>query len=178
MKNYLIILISWFLFTCSHKEVKPVDFINSTKNKDITDLFYVNIQARNERDGVFHYPYFHLINKLDTLIIPSFEYFNFQLGSDSVIYNSVIKLDTSKFHTDKERIEIAKNYSKRIDFLYKDLGVINSKSNPYLGKFIEFTLDEKCKVYYLEDASTLKPYWKNKFSRLKKVDNKWFYECE
>ena len=50
--------------------------------------------------------------------------------------------------------------------------------NPHLGKFIEFTLDEKCSVYYLEDANSLTPYWKDKFSKLQKVDNEWYYECK
>ena len=84
---------------------------------------------------------------------------------DIEFYRSFIK----KFKSEYGSINVP-NYYKHTNVLVQ--------GNPNLGRFIEFTLDEKCSVFYLEDAATLSPYWKDKFSRLQKVDEKWYYECK
>ncbi len=176
MKN-IILALNIFLVACNKGNMTPEKFITEAKKKDISSLMSINIEARNERDNVFHYSYFHIFTKNDTLIIPSIEFFD-DIKSDSILYKSVLRFTEDKILDSNEKIGLAKKYAQKIDNIYKSLGVINSKSNPHLGKFIEFTLDEKCKVYYLEDATTLTPYWKDKFSKLRKVDEKWYYECK
>lgn len=176
MKN-IILALNIFLVACNKGNISPEKFIAEAKKQDISSLMSLNIEARNERDNVFHYSYFHVFTKNDTLIIPSIEFFD-DIKRDSILYKSVLKFTEDRFLNSDEKVELAKKYAQRIDSIYKSLGVVNSKSNPNLGKFIEFTLDEKCKVYYLEDSSTLTSYWKDKFSKLQKVDNKWYYECK
>ncbi len=176
MKN-LILLINIFLVACDEGNMTPKKFIAEAKKKDISSLMSINIEARNERDNVFHYSYLQVFMKKDTLIIPSIEFFE-DIKSDSLLYKSVLRFTEEKSLNSNEKIELAKKYVQKIDSIYRSLGVVNSKSNPHLGKFIEFTLDEKCNVYYLENSSTLTPYWKDKFSKLQKVDEKWYYECK
>jgi hypothetical protein len=158
--------------------MSPEEFVTMARKKDMNSLLNVNIEARNEKDGIYHYSYFHVFRKKDTLIIPSFEYFSDLIKEDTVFLKNVVKFDSDSTRSLNEKIEFTKKYTQKIDSLYKDLGVINSKSNPKMGKFIEFTLSNKCNVYYLADVSTLNPYWKDKFSKLKKVDKNWYYECK
>lgn len=176
MKN-IILALTIFLVACNNGKMPPEKFIVEAKNKDISSLMSINIEARNKRDNVFHYSYFHVFVKNDTLLIPSIEFFD-DIRIDTILYKNVLKFTNDKLINSNEKIEFAKKYAQKIDSIYKSLGVVNSKSNPHLGKFIEFTLDAKCKVYYLEDITTLTPYWKNKFSKLQKVDDKWYYECQ
>ena len=84
---------------------------------------------------------------------------------DTLIFKKFI----SDFNEEYNRIKVPLNY------LYSKPKI---EGNPHLGKFIEFTLNDKCKVYYLDDAQSLTPYWKDKFKKLHQVDKKWYYEYE
>lgn len=85
----------------------------------------------------------------------------------------------------KKDIGFYKGYIKNFDREYEAIKIpdyCNNKrvlveGNPRLGRFIEFTLNDKCTVYYLEDVETLTPYWKDKFDKLKKIDKKWYCGC-
>ena len=48
-------------------------------------------------------------------------------------------------------------------------------SHPNLGHFIEFILNEKSKVYYLEDENSLNDNWKIQFKKFKNIDKNWYY---
>ncbi len=86
----------------------------------------------------------------------------------------------------KEDVGVYQAYINKFNSEYESINVpqyhvynnVLVNGYPHLGRFIEFTLDEQCKVYYLEDSTSLTTYWKDKFSRFKKVDDKWFYECQ
>lgn len=52
------------------------------------------------------------------------------------------------------------------------------EGNPTLGKFITFTLNDKCNCYYLKDPNSLSQYWFEYFKKLNKLDSNWFYEAK
>ncbi|WP_025762931.1 hypothetical protein [Dyadobacter tibetensis] len=179
MKNFIAIILISFLGSCSSRKEEPLAFIQRFNNKDLGILLNVSIEARNERNDSLHYYYSHTKIENETLTIPAFECFDNFYKSDSSTYNKTfIKLLKFKGVNENSPFNYAKEYAKKLDKIYRELGVIDLESTPKLGRFIEFTLDERCKVYYLEDSSTLTPYWKDKFSKLQKVDDKWFYECK
>jgi len=179
MRNIVTIFLFSFLGSCTNPNEQALSFIQKSKNKDLSILFNVSIEARGEFNNVLHYYYSHTLINKDTLTIPSFEYFDDFYKKDSATYNKTfIKLCKYKGVKEISHLIFAKKYAKKLDEIYKELGIINIKSNPNLGRFITFTLNAKCTVYYLEDSTTLKPYWKDKFRTLKKVDDKWFYECK
>jgi hypothetical protein len=115
----------------------------------------------------------------DTLTLPSYEYFDELYREDSIKYNEVfVKLSSYKGIEKSSSFNFAKEYAQNLDKKYRELGAIDILSNPNRGRFIEFILDKKCSVYYLEDATSLTFYWKDKFKNLKKVDSKWYYNCD
>jgi hypothetical protein len=178
MKNIIFVL-SIFLASCGKSSMSPEQFIVNAKQKNASSFLFITIEARGKRDGIYHYYYSHSFLGKDTIDIPSIEFFDdFMKENEKHYLHEIEKLAKNKGVSKKESIAYAKDYAKKIDTIYQELGAINIISNPNRGKFIEFTLDEKCKVYYLEDATTLTPYWKDKFSKLQKVDEKWYYECK
>lgn len=178
MKKILQILIIIFLGSCTNKSTVAEKFINNFKGKNLNSLFNVVIEARNERDGNFHYYYSYTFRNKDTLMIPSFEFYDSFVKKDSSFHDDIYKLCKYDCVDNEKAFSYAKNYASKLQEIYNELGVINSISNPNLGRFIKFTLNPSCTVYYLEDSTTLTTYWKEHFSRIKKVDNKWYYECK
>ena len=177
-QNIAIILILFLDCGCCSNE-KPLSFIQNSKIKSVTFLMNVSIEARGLRNDSLHYYYSHSILKDDTLTIPSFEYFDDLYSRDSSIYSkSFDRFCKSNKVKEKSCLDFVKEHAKKIDEAYRELGAINVKSLFKNGRFIEFALDEKCSVFYLEDAATLSSYWKDKFSKLQKVDEKWYYECK
>jgi hypothetical protein len=179
MRTLITLFITFFFYSCNKKENLTYNFIQKSKNKDLSRLINVIIEAREVRNDTLRYYYSHNFIGNDTIDIPSIEFFDDLVNENKEHYFLCFD-KLSKYSGDStiNKQEYARRYAQKIDIIYKDLGVINSKSNPNLGKFIEFTLDEKCKVYSLENISNLNTYWKEKFSTLKKVDDKWFYECK
>ena len=185
MMKITISFLVFILLACSSPNVQDSeklckDFCSLNKDKrDLSVLFNVNIEARNERNKEFHYYYSHILICGDTLIVPSFEFFDHFYKEDSTIYNkNFVKLCKCNGVEGKASLVFSKEYAKKIDKIYKELAVINIKSNPNLGRFIEFKLNTNCTVYHLGDSTTLNSYWKEKFRKLKKVDNNWYYETK
>jgi hypothetical protein len=179
MKNLAMIFLLFLHNSCSNSSEKPKDFINRIKDKDINLLFNVSIEARNKRNDSLHYYYSHIMLENDTLTLPSYEYFDELYREDSIKYNEVfVKLSSYKGIEKSSSFNFAKEYAQNLDKKYRELGAIDILSNPNRGRFIEFILDKKCSVYYLEDATSLTFYWKDKFKNLKKVDSKWYYNCD
>ena len=183
MRKLLFFIFYLFFFTDCEKKVKsfdkPEDFISNAKNKNLSILFNTVIQARNESEGAFHYTYVQVFEKngKDTFNLPSLEFY------DEIVHpNSLYKIDEiydfakSKGIDKKLAFNYSKQFTKQVDDLYKKLRVINIVSLPSSGRFIEFTVNKKIKVYYLEDYQTLSKYWQDYFIKLKKVNPKWFYE--
>jgi hypothetical protein len=175
-----MIILAFVLVTSCNKQNatdSPEKFIQNSKTKNLTILFNVAIEARNESDNKYHYYSSHIFKKNDTLTIPSYEYFDDLIKQDSTYYKDIYKLGEQNFVSETVSVSYARDYSQRLDKIYNELKVINSISIPNRGRFIEFTLSPNCKVYYLEDSKTLTPYWKEHFNNITKVDEKWFYEC-
>lgn len=176
--KYIVIIFIFINFSCVNHENNPKSFIQKNQNENLSKLVYVNIEARGIREDTLRYYYSHTITGKETLTIPSFEFFDDFYKKDSSSYNAIfIKLCKMDTITNKSTLVCAKEYALMIDNIYKKLDVVNILSKPNMGKFIEFTLHGGSKVYYLEDENTLNPYWKDKFSKLKKVDEFWYYEC-
>lgn len=179
MKNFVLIFLLFFIGSCKSQTEKTQSFIQMSMNKDLSILFNVSIEARNKNNNEFHYYYSHIILKTDTLTIPSFEYFDDFHKKDSNTYNKAfIKLCKYKGVEKNLYFDYAKEYAKKLDKIYKELKVINIISNPNRGHFIEFDLDNNCRVYYIENTKSLMPYWKDKFNKFRKVDERWYYECK
>jgi len=175
-----IFLLSLIIFgSCSHEKAYPEKFILDNKNRNLDMLFGVVIEARNKRNDTLHYYYSHTFINNDSINIPSYEYFDDFIEEEKEYYlKEVAKLAIAKGVTSRLSISYAKEYSKKLDSLYKGLGVINIISLPNTGRFIRFTLSPDCVVYYLEDVSTLTPYWKDFFSKIEKSEERWFYDCK
>lgn len=165
-------------FACTKNAENPIEFIKRTKNKDINMLFNVLIDARNSRNDTLRYYYSHTIMGIDTLTIPSFEYFDELYKNDTLLYTKVFeKLSQNEGNNEIEPKIFAKNYASKLQTLYNELKVANISSKPNFGRFIEFTLVGGCKVYYLQESKSLNSYWLGRFKKFKNVDNKWYYEC-
>lgn len=178
--NAKIVLLSLIIFGCFRDEnADPEKFVSDNKNRNFEMLLGVVIEARNQRNDTLHYYYSHTFINNDSIDIPSYEDFDDLIENNKAHYSKEIaKLAKAKDVTSSFSIANAKEYSRQLDSVYKELGVVNTISLPASGRFIRFTLAPGCTVYYLEDSSTLTPYWKEHFGKISKVDDKWFYDCE
>ena len=178
MKDLKLLLLFLFCSSCNDNYQDPQTFIQESKKKDLSILFNVSIEARYEgSNNEMHYYYSHTLINNDTLTVPSFEYFDDFYKKDTSTYNKIFnKLYIDKENKEKSPLIFARKYSQQIDRIYRDLNVIDIRSLPASGRFIIFTINKKFKVYYLEDSKTLNKYWQNYFTKLKKVNPKWFYE--
>lgn len=158
MKKISLILLILFLGACTHESTVTEKFIDNFKRENLNSLFNVAIEARNERNGVYHYYYSYTFRNKDTLKIPSFEFYDDFVKKDSSFFDDIYKLSKYDSVDNVKAFSYAKNYAGKLYKIYNELGVINSVSNPNLGRFIKFTLNQSCTVYYLEDFATLSPY--------------------
>ncbi|MDZ7935820.1 MAG: hypothetical protein U5M51_12835 [Emticicia sp.] len=185
MKKMLLLIIV-FLGGCSPKQTQDyqklcIDFCTLNRENKFSVLFEVTTtESRYHENKVLDLGIFCPYVKGSYMTIQTDEsaFINKKTAGSDNFYkcknggNEDIKFYRTyinRFKNEYESIKIPQYYYHNV--LWVD-------GNPNLGKFIEFALTEKCKVYYLEDLSTLKPYWKEKFSKFKKVDDKWFYECK
>ena len=172
-----------FFLTYCEKKVetfdRPEEFILNAKNKDLSLFFNTVIQARNDNGGTLHYTYVQVfdIGGKDTFNLPSFEFYN-EITKPNSLYKINEIYDFAKYRgVDKKlALDYSKKFTKKIDDLYRELKIINAVSLPSSGKFIEFTINKKFKVYYLEDSKTLNKYWRSYFLKLNKIKDKWFFE--
>lgn len=180
MKKYFLVLIIAMMTSCSDHKNKAIDFIEKNKHNAFTNFKNIGITARNRKDNVYHYSLFYFFTKKDTLIIPSYEFFDNFYDSDEKFTKSAYKLYEIKKKSYDQTLtpkEFAKKIAYNVDLEYKGLGVINYLHNSNRGEFIEFTISKNCKVFYLIDKPTLNSYWKSYFERLNKYDDRWFFIC-
>lgn len=179
--HFAYILLLLLLNQCkpSIKNMSPLTFIDSIKTNDMSLLSNIIIEARNERDRKYHYPFVQYISNTDTFNLPAFEYFD-KLNDTPSLYNieDVYKFAQIKGVQKDGSIEFVKNYVREIDSIYHEFKIININYFPQLGDFIEFTISSKCKVYFLKNIKSLDSKWKDYFNTLVKVDNEWFYICK
>lgn len=198
-------LILFVLFTsCSDKQMDNrmlcLKFIELNKSKNFDNLYDVAIGGRRIK-SIFDKSsnqYEYVFNSIDVydndsdefLMLPFFKKDATLVEKESSFKNTSqeVKSYLSKKYkvgTDPEILNAFIDFVEKIYSEYynietpSELGFKNVQveGNPRLGRFITFTLNEKCKVYYLADTSTLTEYWRTYFDeKLNKIDEKWYYE--
>lgn len=69
-----------------------------------------------------------------------------------------------------------KYYQTKVDSPYYYMGIMKVKSDPSLGKLIEFHLTGESHLYYVPDLNQLKnSHWINYLRQMPKFDNSWYY---
>jgi hypothetical protein len=199
----IVLAISVTMSSCSQKEINQYElceeFYELNKGKDFDGIYDVSIGVRrtsaeydessNQNHLIFNsIEVFDAESKKD-ITIPVFkmgaslaeqdsifrkikpevkEFLVRKLGDpvDSVLFDSYIRY-------------ISDVYQKYYDITaptnnnYKNIVV---ESHPRTGKFITFILNDRAKVYYVADSTTLNEYWSKRFNTLKRLDKDWYCE--
>jgi len=187
---------------CSQKEMDPKElceeFYQLNKDRSFDGLFDVSIgsgrvlsvydKSANQYDLAFK-----AISVFDTIQKNYVNLLVFKREASLSEKDSVfekIEPGVRDFLARKFRVQsedLFDSYVKYVDNLYMKYDVIKTpewfnykdvvvEGNPSLGKFITFTLNEKVKVYYLADQSSLSQYWSKHFKEISKINEEWYYE--
>lgn len=190
------------MFSCSQREIDSYqlckEFYELNKRKKFDVLYDVSIGVRrtsSEYDESSHQNHliFNSIEVFDAeskkdITIPVFNRGASLVEQDSIFRK--IKPEVKEFLVRKlgnpdsvlfdSYVEyISDVYQKYYDIAtppgnnYKNIVV---ESHPRTGKFITFALNDKVKVYYVADSSTLNDYWSKRFNGLKRLDKDWYCE--
>lgn len=202
---FMLILGFLIMFSsCEQKQFDNValckEFYELNKGKDFEGLFDIAMGGRRG-ESIFDESsrqYFFVFYQIDIYDTKS-EKFNvlpiFKRGASSIeqdsafiqVSSEAINILSRKHGDTLSRRELLLPYVEYINMLYEKYDNIktpqlHSSRNvvvegiPSSGKFIRFTLNDNCKVYYLADRSSLTKYWQKHFDKINKLDENWYYE--
>ncbi|AIZ65383.1 hypothetical protein PK28_17065 (plasmid) [Hymenobacter sp. DG25B] len=144
---------------------------------DLSLLRNVVIEARNKRDNRYHYSYSYTFVKGDTLLVPSFEYFDELVQEDRTYLLDLYQLTgTDSLHRDVA-LQVGKAYAQQLWSLYQQLQVIHVVSSRDANAYLTFTLQPDCEVFYVPNPATLNATGKAYFRQQRRVDAHWYYAC-
>jgi hypothetical protein len=93
--------------------------------------------------------------------------------------DNIIEFAMIKGFREDEAIKFYFEFSKPVTQLFRNLNISEIYSNPSLGKFIVFKLDDQTELVYIEDPTLIKnSYWLKNFKNFKKVDKNWYLKAK
>lgn len=197
-----MLLIFILMFSCSQREVDSYqlckEFYELNKQKDFDGLYDLAIGVRRTSAE------YDESSKQNHLIFNSIEMFDsesnnyitvpvFRRGASLVEQDSIfrdIKPEVKEFlvrKLDDVDSVLFDSYVEYIGKVYEKYYAITTpagssyknipvESHPRTGKFITFTLNDRAKVYYVTDSSTLNEYWSKRFNTLMSLGPNWYCE--
>jgi hypothetical protein len=201
--SIMCVLFIVMLIGCSQNQIDQKElckeFYQLNQNKDFEEFFDLAIgckrirsvydKSSNAYDMVFNDICIFDADSDEYITVPVFDREASQSEKDSVFRsssNEVVNFFTRRF--DQANMDtLSKMYVNYIDLIYDkyyalelpdNLGFKNIvlEGNPRVGKFITFTLNQRCKVYYLADPKSLTDYWRKYLDQLEQLDENWYYE--
>lgn len=197
-----LLLTSMTMLSCSHREIDSYqlckEFYELNKQKSFDGLYDVSIgvgrtsaeyaESSRQYDLLFNSIAVFDEESKQHITIPVFKRGASLAKQDSIFRN--IKPEVKEFLARKLGTidsSLFDSYVKYIDDVYQKYYDITTptdnnyknvvmESHPRTGKFLTFVLNDKAKVHYVADSSTLNEYWSKRFQTLRSLGANWYCE--
>ena len=195
-----LLLVAIITFSCLHREIDSYqlckEFYELNNQKSLDGLYDVSIgvgrtSAEYTKSSRQYDLFFNSIAVFDEeskqhITVPVFKRGASLAEQDSIFRN--IKPAVKEFLVRKlDAIDssLFDSYVKYINDVYQKYYNITTpkdnnyknvvmESHPRTGKFLTFVLNDKAKVYYVADSSTLNEYWYKRFHTLRSLGANWY----